>query len=500
MTSLAKIGQWVKDRKIILILSFIVAVGIFLRFYQLGTESLWLDEAWSVKESAMSITRVAANSNQPPLYFILLNLWINLFGTGEAALRSLSAIFGIISILLIYQVGTVLFNRRVGLISGFLSAISYYYIYYSQEARDYSLFLLLSLLSYLFFIKILKEDKKWHYPCYLLATILLGYTHFFGLFIIASQVLFFLLFWNKYRRQRVKFSTTVAVTIIALLPSVSFLVGRGVSLAEHGFWIPEPGLKSIGGTFTVFAGTGSTKYFILLAFFLLAIIGLLSIKMVASKWSWKKPMQSLRSLGWSMKLESIEEELLLIIWLFVSIIIPFVESKFMTPIYWTRYMIGASPALYILVAKGMGNLNRKWLFYPVLIFIALLSSLGLYQYYKNDVKEQWREVASLVELNSKGNDVIIFCSGVYHIPFDYYYKGNLPEFGTGKDVEETQGLATFVGNAVQGKDRLWLILEYGHQPAPIRSYLLSRYGGDAILIEKHYIGGITVLLFDLSPP
>ena len=202
----------------------------------------------------MSITGVVANSNRPPLYFILLNFWINLFGTSEAALRSLSAIFGIISILLIYQVGTALFNRRVGLISGFLSAISYYHIYYSQEARDYSLLLLLSLLSYFFFIKIIKQDKKWHYPCYFLANLLLGYTHFYGLLIIASQALFFLLFWNKYRLQRVKFLSTIGATIIALLPSVSFLVGRGVSLAEHGFWIPEPGLKSIGGTFTEFAG------------------------------------------------------------------------------------------------------------------------------------------------------------------------------------------------------------------------------------------------------
>ena len=167
----------------------------------------------------------------------------------------------------------------------------------------------------------------------------------------------------------------------------------------------------------------------------------------------------------------------MIIWLFVSIIIPFIESKFMTPIYWTRYMIGASPALYILVAKGMSNLNRKWLSYPVLIFIALLSSLGLYQsYYKNDVKEQWREVASLVELNSKGNDVIIFCADYCQVPFDYYYKGDLPEFGIGKGVEETQELATFVDNAVQGKDRLWLILSHGSEEAPIRSYLVTDMG------------------------
>jgi hypothetical protein len=150
------------------------------------------------------------------------------------------------------------------------------------------------------------------------------------------------------------------------------------------------------------------------------------------------------------------------------------------------------------VAKGMGNLNRKWLLYPVLIFITLLSSLGLYQYYKNDVKEQWREVASFVEDNSKGNDVVIICAKYCQVPFDYYYRGNLPEFGIGNTVKETQELATFVDNAVQGKDRLWLILSHAGKEAPIRDYLVNRYGNGSIIEEKFV--GIQVYLFNLSPP
>jgi len=489
----------VSTRQLVFLLLLFLALGSFLRVYHLGTESLWLDEALSIKESAMSPMGIAEDTQQPPLYFIILNFWINLLGTSEVALRSLSAIFGIISILLIYQVGSILFDRRVGLISGLLLTISSFHIYYSQEVRCYSLLVLLSLLSYLFFIKILRGDRKWHYPCYFLATLLMGYTHIYGLLIIVSQILYFLLFWSKYRLQRVKFAITAAVTIVTLLPLVPLLGGQVIYIAEHGFWIAEPGLRSIFETLTRFAGSGPAKNLILLTFFLLLIIGFFSIKFDASKWRWRMPVESLKNITWIVRLELIEKELLLIIWLSISILMPFIVSKFMTPIYYTRYMIGASPALYLLVAKGIGNLNRKWLFYPVLIFITLLSSLGLYQYYGTYVKEQWRDVASFVGSNGKvETDVIVFYKNYMQIPFDYYYQGNIPEFGIRQNMKESEEIATFVNDAIQEKERLWLVLSHAGQTVPIRDYLMDRYGSQ-LVIQKEFVN-VSIFLFTLSPP
>lgn len=491
----------VSTRQVLFILLLILALGSFLRVYQLGTESLWLDESLSIKESAMSWRGIAEDTYHPPLYFIILRFWINLFGTSEVTLRSLSAIFGIISILLIYQVGSILFDRRVGLISGLLLAISNSQIYYSQEARAYSLLVLLSLSSYLFFIKILRGDKKRHYLCYFLATVLLGYTHNFGLLIIASQILYFFLFWSRYRLQRVKFAGTEAVTIFCLLPLASLLGWEVKNIATHGFWIPEPELCSIFGTLSVFSGSGPAKFFINLTFFLLVIIGFFSIRLGSGKWRWKMPVESLKNISLKVRRELIEEELLLIIWLSISILVPFIVSKIMTPIYWDRYMIGASPALYLLVAKGMGNLNRKWLFYLVMILIVLLSSLGLYQYYSNDVKEQWREVASFVESNGKAKtDIIVFYKGYVQIPFDYYYKGYITEFGISTNKKTREEITTFVGEKMRGKERMWLVLSHvdGHQPVPIRDYLMDRYGSGLIL-QKRFVN-VLVFLFSMPPP
>ncbi len=364
-------SKWIRRRETILLL-LIILIGAFLRFYDIGAESLWLDEAASIREAAMSIKGMVAHSNQPPLYFLILNLWIKLFGTSETALRSMSAIFGIITLLLMYLVGSILFTRRIGLLVCFLSAISSYHIRYSQEARGYSLLLLLALLSYFFFIKIIKQDKKWYYICYLLANILLGYVHIFGLLIISSQVLFFALFWNKYRVQRVKFLSTIGVIILTFLPLVYLLSGNVKRIVKSGFWIPMPGLNTILNTLGNFSGWGKIGGFILLVFLLLTINGFFSKNLVAGKWDWRSPLKSVKDMAWKIRLDSIEEELLLMMWLSVSIVIPFIISRLITPIYLTRYIIGATPALYLMVAKGIGNLNKKWLFYPVLIFIFLL--------------------------------------------------------------------------------------------------------------------------------
>ena len=74
----------------------------------------------------------------------------------------------------------------------------------------------------------------------------------------------------------------------------------------------------------------------------------------------------------------------------------------------------------------MDNLTKKWIFYPVLILIILLSSIGLYYHYKFEVTAQWRDAVKLVELNSARNDAVVLCNDFSQLPFDYYYKGELP--------------------------------------------------------------------------
>jgi len=505
LTWLSTRAHWENRDKAILILLFLfILLGAVLRIYNLGTESIWLDEAESIYESTLSFTEISAHSNQPPLYFVILSWWIRLWGTGEIALRSLSAVFGILAILITFFVGKELFSRKVGLIGCFIAAISQFQIFYSQDARAYSLLLLLSLISYMFFIKILKQNKNWYYPCFFLATSLLAYTHIYGLFIIASQVLYFLIFWKNYQLQRIKLISTVLVLLISILPLIVLLGPNVMRVTEGGFWIPQPSLGSMVETLLEYAagfaitqispdttdGTFYTaaRYILLIIFLTLAVLSPFHLgRRTAKKTGYSSKKQVVKSGP-----EPNKELLLLVLWLCLTIVVPFVASQIITPFYVTRYTIGASPALYLLAAKGISNFGRKSLIL-IIVVVIIFSSFGLQNYYKTDIKEQWREAADLVETSSKEGDAIVFCTYYVRRPFNYYYEKDLPEYGIDADASD-QEIIDLVDDVDRAANRLWLVVSNVSELPPILGYLKDKY----TLVDWSGFRGIIVFLFDLS--
>ncbi len=152
---------YTKVSKTQIILLLIILVGLFLRIYALSSDSLWNDEIGSIKISKLELFQIAGRydvETNPRIYYIILHYWINLFGDSEFSVRFPSAIFGLFAILMMYKVGTLIFDREVGVLSSLILALSTFHITYSQEARMYSLMVLLTLLSIYFFIKLLKKE------------------------------------------------------------------------------------------------------------------------------------------------------------------------------------------------------------------------------------------------------------------------------------------------------------------------------------------------------
>jgi mannosyltransferase len=488
-------GDWVKHHQTGLFLAVILLISLFLRFYDLGTESVWLDEAASIKESALSIQGIADHSNQPPLYFLLLRGWINLFGLSETSIRSLSAVFGVLAVLFIFLAGKALLNPRVGLIGAFLASFAYFPVAYSQEARSYSLLLMLSALSFWIFIEIMRTDKKWLYPVYLVTGLLLIYTHFYGLFIIISQVLYFIIFFKKYKSQRWKFMASTAALVIALIPFVLLLKNRISNIYGDGFWLPRPGLMTLVNTPAGFFGTGSLRYVNLALIILLAILGFFTIKTVQNKFTRTKGEKYRNNPVRQIHPESRETIVLLLLWAGISILVPFIESQFMTPVYQAKYAIGAFPAFCLLAANGLNNIKWQWVFYPVLILIVVLSSLGLRDYYRYDIKEQWREVARMIDSKAQSEDIIVVCEGYYATPLNYYYKGNLQEKGINNLEEAQKFVSSETDNMSKNQSKLWLVLV--DNKGQILDYFLKSYGKDSVKLAKRYVS-ITVLQFDIA--
>ena len=130
----------------------IAALYLILGFYQIDDQSLWTDEVISVERIASGEPISTRIISQSPLYFFLLDLWGETVGMTEFALRSLSALLGLVALGLTYAIGLSLVSRRTALIATVLLATSPYFIWYAQEIRYVMLLLVTSLaMTYSFY-------------------------------------------------------------------------------------------------------------------------------------------------------------------------------------------------------------------------------------------------------------------------------------------------------------------------------------------------------------
>lgn len=124
-------------------LTIITLIGAGLRFYRIGSQPLWLDEAFSVwmgSHSIADIIRLTIDIDQhPPVYHILLHTWMAVGGSSEFWVRFLSALLGIFTIIVIYFFGKTVGGKRVGIIAATILAFSPFHVQFSQESRAYSL-------------------------------------------------------------------------------------------------------------------------------------------------------------------------------------------------------------------------------------------------------------------------------------------------------------------------------------------------------------------------
>src|SRR5215203_6392171 len=167
------------------VLVAIFAVGLALRLYGLGSESLWFDELWAVRIARMEpleIIRASLGDNNPPLYYLGLHYWMLLVGDSEVAIRFPSAIASALAVPVIYAIGTLLFGRAAGLMAALILSLSTYQIRYAQEARAYALMTFLGLASFYFLLKLLRDGRSLAATIgYIAATTLLIYTHVYGI-------------------------------------------------------------------------------------------------------------------------------------------------------------------------------------------------------------------------------------------------------------------------------------------------------------------------------
>jgi mannosyltransferase len=174
-------------------LAVVVAAALVMRLWGLDRRSIWFDEGMSVWISTGSIGDVLAASRgdvHPPLYYLLLNVWLN-FGQSDRWVRLLSVLLGTITVALTGIVGRSLFAPSTGIIAAALVAISPFMIDMSQEARDYALFGLLAIAS-VGVLRLAELRGRWWWLAYTVTASLCLYTHNYAWLLLAGQGLYIL--------------------------------------------------------------------------------------------------------------------------------------------------------------------------------------------------------------------------------------------------------------------------------------------------------------------
>jgi 4-amino-4-deoxy-L-arabinose transferase-like glycosyltransferase len=135
---------------------------------------------------------VGFSESAPPLYYALAWIWTQATGTGEYGLRSISALAGVATVPVVYLIGYELRGRRAGLMAAALAAVNPMLLWYSQEARAYSLLVLLCSLSLLYCIRAMRHGRRRDFTAWGIVSALALGTHYFALFAIAAEVVLLL--------------------------------------------------------------------------------------------------------------------------------------------------------------------------------------------------------------------------------------------------------------------------------------------------------------------
>jgi 4-amino-4-deoxy-L-arabinose transferase-like glycosyltransferase len=235
-TRVRSLGEAVRARSgAFWILAGLTVAAAVLRFITLGVQSYHHDEvvtAGRILRGSFghAMDTVGVSESTPPLYYALAWFWTQATANTEFGLRSLSALAGVATVPVVYLIATELRGRRAGLLAAALAAFNPMLLWYSQEARAYSLLVLLCAVSMLFCFRALRRGRRRDFLLWGLASGLALATHYFAVFPILAEAALLI------RRRGVRAATAgfaiVLLSALALAPLAIHQMSSG-----HAEWI-----------------------------------------------------------------------------------------------------------------------------------------------------------------------------------------------------------------------------------------------------------------------
>jgi len=477
-----------------LILFLALAGGAFLRFHALGEKTLWLDEINGIQGALTpwpGFWAAVRSGEHPPLFYLIHRFFLS-FGENEFAARLPAAIFGTLSISAIFALGKNTLGRPAGLLAALLWAVSVVDISQSQNARNYTILVFLTILSLNFLVQAFSHKRRGSFWAWIGINTLLLYTHYFGLFVVSSEavLLFFGLFRSRADSSRPadfrRLLLGVLVPGLLFLPWGCFAFLRQAKEAVSYFsYYLEPKSQSFLVLANYFAYGLWDTFTVRYPRSPLIILGILLAAGTAGK---KRPEETSRTVPV----------------FFPAIVLATVFSlaavniKVVTP----RNLLIILPALYLLAARGIlvlsgalldrlaGDRGRKHEFAAALVLaIILLGRLNfttLAQYYNDGFhmenhRGSWKQASSFLKENLRPGDRVLAVQlpGTSRFCLEYYLKRD----GLPDRVEFTDDFKALKNYLDRGTPVYLLV---PHEDAPPRDPVLLQIFKDHWVAARHY--------------
>jgi mannosyltransferase len=378
-----------------------------------------------------------------PLYTVAMRPWISLTGDSPFALRYSSLLFGVLAVPLSFVLGRRLLGKKVGLIGAMLVAMSPHLVWYSQEAKMYSLVLALGLLAIYALRRALVAEERsavW-WVVMVAATTFAIYTHILTALLIPLEIGLAAIWWSDTRRHWQGALIALALLTLPYLPLVVWQARSWFLPAGQATLFTNSRLDlMLETTFDGWAGNFITE-----PWATLVLIGLALLALFAVAWDWRASVA-------------------LLVWIFLPLLgIWLISAR--QPIFTNRYLIWAAPAFYLLAAAGFAALSRFGrggaVVGSVLLLVVLVGDArSLLHQAEQPIKPDFQAAAAYMEKHYQPQDLIVFHLSYMENNFDYYYEGKFngwgapaPAGGWSKDDIDAQ-----MRTATTGHGTVWLVL------------------------------------------
>jgi 4-amino-4-deoxy-L-arabinose transferase-like glycosyltransferase len=360
------------------------------------------DEVWSVNTvlSDNVISALKADVH-PPLYFLLLKVWVSVFGHDERAVRSLSGLLYALAVLALFCLAREIFGDELALLSAAIFACSPLAILSAQFARMYALLSVLSIVSTLLYVQfwIKERTNSWRFAAFVVVNALGTFTHIAFFFTLFGQVVFHV-FYQRTRLKKFVVAICLSGVPYLFLWAPVFLRQLGTS-AEGLAWVKKPRLSMLGDVLLLYGGV---------LWLILPVLLFVSWRRRMKFWNEAKGVPFL---------------------LLAFTIVPPLLISIIKPVFNSRLAIVGLHLFALGVAPFFRQMSGKYLL--PLVLVALTASFMVVVRPAAEACDN-RSLATYLVQNTRENDVVIFTS-LTRMPIDYYLGGSRKLFETSFPAE-----------------------------------------------------------------